>query len=224
MTVPTRTPSPSLRHAIRRRGAVLAVAVAAAVAVASSIVGMPALPAAAHVSQRLNHVGSFYVVDNLGPTEPESTPTSAEIVDVTDDGRILAYTDAFTSRLGLVDISDPRHPQALGGVDLPGEPDERGDPGRVGLGRRGHERRLRQPGRSAGGHRPRQPVDGPHDRAGGPARLGRDRPDGRYAAIVIENERDEDVDDGLIPQAPPGLLQILDLQGSYPDGRCGRSP
>ena len=30
-------------------------------------------------------------------------------------------------------------------------------------------------------------------------------PDERYAAIVIENERDEDVNDGLIPQLPAGL-------------------
>jgi hypothetical protein len=37
-------------------------------------------------------------------------------------------------------------------------------------------------------------------------------PDKRYAAIVIENERDEDVDDGLIPQLPAGSLQILDLR------------
>ena len=37
-------------------------------------------------------------------------------------------------------------------------------------------------------------------------------PDKRYAAIVIENERDEDVNDGLIPQLPAGSLQVLDLQ------------
>jgi hypothetical protein len=36
-------------------------------------------------------------------------------------------------------------------------------------------------------------------------------PDHRYAAIIIENERDEDLNDGLIPQAPAGTLQILDL-------------
>ncbi len=36
-------------------------------------------------------------------------------------------------------------------------------------------------------------------------------PDRRYAAIVIENERDEEVDGGLIPQLPAGTLQVLDL-------------
>ena len=38
-------------------------------------------------------------------------------------------------------------------------------------------------------------------------------PDGKYAAVVIENERDEDLNDGEIPQAPAGKLLIIDLQG-----------
>lgn len=38
-------------------------------------------------------------------------------------------------------------------------------------------------------------------------------PDGRYAAIAIENERDEDVNDGAMPQDPPGFLTIVDLVG-----------
>ena len=40
-------------------------------------------------------------------------------------------------------------------------------------------------------------------------------PEDRWAAVVIENERDEDlVVDGVeggLPQAPPGLLQVVDL-------------
>jgi hypothetical protein len=36
-------------------------------------------------------------------------------------------------------------------------------------------------------------------------------PDGNYAAICIENERSEDVEEGLMPQSPPGCLTIVDL-------------
>ena len=36
-------------------------------------------------------------------------------------------------------------------------------------------------------------------------------PDRRYAAVAIENERDEDVNDGAIPQLPAGFLNIVDL-------------
>ena len=35
-------------------------------------------------------------------------------------------------------------------------------------------------------------------------------PDGAYAAIAIENERDEDLNDGKIPQLPAGVLVIID--------------
>ena len=38
-------------------------------------------------------------------------------------------------------------------------------------------------------------------------------PNGRYAAIVLENERDEDENDGLIPQAPAGQLVVIDMKG-----------
>src|SRR5690606_3965218 len=42
-------------------------------------------------------------------------------------------------------------------------------------------------------------------------------PDGQYAAIVIENERDEDVEvggvEGGLPQAPAGYLVVVDVAG-----------
>ena len=43
-----------------------------------------------------------------------------------------------------------------------------------------------------------------HDCARWSAGLGRHERDGRYAAIAIENERDEDVNDGAMPQPPRG--------------------
>jgi DNA-binding beta-propeller fold protein YncE len=39
-------------------------------------------------------------------------------------------------------------------------------------------------------------------------------PDGKYAAIAIENERNEDLNEGAMPQLPRGFLTILDLDGS----------
>jgi hypothetical protein len=38
-------------------------------------------------------------------------------------------------------------------------------------------------------------------------------PDGRYAAVAIENERDEDVNDGQLPQPPGGWLAVVDQTG-----------
>ena len=48
---------------------------------------------------RSEHVGSFFVPDNLAAGEPLDTPTSAEIAGVTTDGRLL-YVDAWPSGWG----------------------------------------------------------------------------------------------------------------------------
>ncbi len=41
--------------------------------------------------------------------------------------------------------------------------------------------------------------------------------DGKFLAVVIENERDEEVNDGAIPQLPGGNLTILPLVDGTPD-------
>ena len=75
----------------------------------------------AGATSRSEHVGSFFVPDNLAAGEPLDTPTSAEIAGVTTDGRLL-YVDALAERLGAVDIDDPAAPQPLGALQLPGAP------------------------------------------------------------------------------------------------------
>ena len=41
--------------------------------------------------------------------------------------------------------------------------------------------------------------------------------DGAFAAIAIENERDEEINDGEIPQLPAGNLKIVPLSAGVPD-------
>lgn len=42
-------------------------------------------------------------------------------------------------------------------------------------------------------------------------------PDGTLAAIAIENERDEDLNDGALPQMPAGYVVLLALSNGRPD-------
>ena len=173
-------------------------------------------------SSSFAHVGSFYVDDNLRADEPVTTPTSAEIVDFTTDGNTLVYTDAYTSRLGFVDVHHPDDPRPLGAIDLPGAPTSVAIHGRWAL--VGVVTSVDPDG--AG---PLDEYDAPTgelvvidvrsrqvvhtiELAGQPDSVVV-APSGKYAAIVIENERDEDDDDGLIPQLPAGLLQVLSLDG-----------
>ena len=170
----------------------------------------------------LQHVGSFFVDDNLRADEPLATPTSAEIVDITRDGDTLVYTDAFTERLGFVDISDPKAPAALDGLDLPGGPTS------VAIHRRWALVAI-VTSQDPDGAGPLNEFDAPAGQllvidlatrarvrtiqlAGQPDSVAIS-PDGEYAAIVIENERDEDENDGLIPQLPAGSLQVVKLNG-----------
>lgn len=160
-----------------------------------------------------HHVGTFGLTDNLPPDEPRATPTSAEIVDVTADGRELVYTDALTERLGVVGLDDIEEPAAAGTVDLGGEPTSVAVAGKyalvavdtstdfvapsgelvvVGIATREVLRRI--------------PLAGQPDAVDV-------SPDHRYAAVVIENQRDEDLGGGLIPQLPGGTLEVFRLAG-----------
>ncbi|MEP1080388.1 hypothetical protein [Leptolyngbya sp. FACHB-16] len=46
----------------------------------------------------------------------------AEIIAASPDGNTLVFTNAGDSQIGLVDISNPKSPAAVGTLDMPGEP------------------------------------------------------------------------------------------------------
>jgi hypothetical protein len=165
------------------------------------------------------------VPTNLPAAEPQSTVTSAEIVDATADGKLLVYTDSPSGRVGFIDISDPKHPAPGGAIDVGGEPTSvavLGDWALISVNTNADP---------DGEDGPLNDFDAPSGAlvvidiksqselrrialAGQPDSIALS-PDQRFAAIVIENERDEDENDGLIPQLPAGKLQVIELAGSY---------
>lgn len=212
--MPIASSAPVRRRIRTAGGAVGALAVAA--------VGVVALCAPAQAGRgseppELRHAASFPVTANLAPGEDPATPTSAEIIDVTDDGRTAVYTDAFTGRLGLLDVSRPERPRALGAVDLPG------DPTSVAI-HRGWALVALSTGSSLDEPDGVLAVVDLRSRAvvrtialgGQPDSVAVSPNGGRYAAVTIENERDEDEGDGLLPQSPAGRLAVVDL-GGRPD-------
>ncbi len=201
---------------------------AIATAVALAVI-LSTLDADAGSKNKFGHVGSFFTTDNstFGGAHPLSDPTSAETVDITSDGNLMVYTDSFTESLGLVDISDPPNPHPLGLIPLPG------DPTSVGI----HEDwALVSINTSADpdGAGPLNEFDNPSGdllvidlsteaivrtlALGGQPDAVAVSPNGTFAAIAIENERDEDETvsgvEGLLPQPPAGFLQVLDLSGA----------
>lgn len=138
----------------------------------------------------------------------------AEIVDVSNNGKQLVYTDSPEESIGFVDISDPANPVGDGTVPVGGEPTSlvvRGPLVLVGVNT--SESFSEPSGQLVVVHRHRRRIVAVHELGGQPDSLAL-APDRKRLAIVLENERDEDLDDGLIPQPPTGTLLIVDLRGA----------
>ena len=133
----------------------------------------------------------------------------AEIVAATDDGQTLVYTDSGAEQVGVVDLADPAAPAQVGSIDVGGEPTSVAVRGRLALVAVDGPDDLAVVDLDAGAVVARVPLGGQPDSIA-------PSPDGRYAAVVVENQRDEDVDGGAMPQDPPGYLVIVDTTGDDP--------
>lgn len=157
------------------------------------------------------HVGTFDVTTNGSEV--------AEVVAAYARGQGLVYTDAGAGAVGLVDISDPTDPQPAGTVPMPGEPTSVAVRNRHALVAVNTSASFTDP---SGELVVVDLVDAAIDRTyplpGQPDSVAIS-PDGRYVAIAIENERDEDLDDGLLPQLPGGSLVVADLRRGVGDLR-----
>jgi hypothetical protein len=157
-------------------------------------------------------VSTFYVFEN-SDVDNEAV---AEIVAATDDGLTLIYTDSEQEQLGFVDITDARNPQPAGTLDLGGEPTSvavRGGHALVAINT--SDDFVNTSGDLLVVDIATQSVVQSLPLGGQPDSVAVS-PDGQYAAIAIENERDEDLGNGEPPQTPAGFLVIADLVGDNP--------
>jgi hypothetical protein len=150
------------------------------------------------------------------PAYANSSPddvASAEIAAATRDGRTLVYTDSPGERLGLVELDRLGRPRPAGTIALPGEPTSVDVLGHLALTVVDTSASSTDPSGvlQVVDLRSRQVVAS-HDLGGQPDSIDLSA-DGRYAAVAIENERDEDVNGGQLPQLPGGFLAVVDLAG-----------
>jgi hypothetical protein len=152
------------------------------------------------------HVGTFDVIAGNGSAV-------AEIIDVTTNNKQLIYTDADNEAIGFVGIVDPTNPVGQGTMDVGGEPTSLAilDP-LVLVAINTSESFVMPSGKLLVIHRNKREIVAEFELGGQPDSIAIS-PDKNYAAIVIENERDEDLDEGLLPQLPSGMLLILDMNG-----------
>ncbi|MFE3516530.1 esterase-like activity of phytase family protein [Streptomyces sp. NPDC059166] len=170
---------------------------------------------------------TYPVFQNRPAGEDASAQTVAEISATSEDGRTLVYTDAAAGRIGFLDISDPGRPEGLGTLSLAELGDAEDEPTSVTVVGpyvlvvvNTSESHSHPSGRlDVISLRTRERVAG-HDLGGQPDSIAVSK-DKRYAAVAIENERDEEAtpaggEEGDLPQAPAGLVRIIDLKGPSP--------
>ena len=186
----------------------------------STALTLALLPIAAQAASRnaeyFERVATFPVYRNLAADENASKQTVAEITAVSRDGRTLIYTDSPGERIGLVDIQDPKNPKPAGFVKLEGEPTSVAVHQHFVLVAVNTSLSFAQPDGVLAVfdiRNPAQPKRVATLPMGGQPDSIAVSPKGRYAAVAIENERDEDLNDGLLPQLPGGFLRIVDLKG-----------
>ena len=179
------------------------------------------LPAA----QRYHRTATYPVHLNKPEGDPVDAETVAEISTVTPDGNTVIYTDAAGKRIGFVDVRDPAAPVGQGTLSLEelGDADDQptsvaavGDFVLVVIDTTGGD--FANPSGRVDIVRvsDRTPVHS-IDLGGQPDSIAIS-PDGSFAAIAMENQRDEEAtppggEEGDLPQPPTGFLQLIDLAG-----------
>lgn len=185
--------------------------VLAAALLATTALGAGAAPV-------FNRIASFETTANL-PADRSGAESVAEIIAATEDGMTLVYTDSPQGGIGFVDIRDPAKPAPGGFLALGGEPTSVKVVGGLALvGVVTSESKAAPSGHLAVVDLATKAVTATCELGGQPDSVAVS-PDKSRVAIAIENERDEDLNDGAIPQLPGGTLAVLSLGAAGPD--CG---
>lgn len=175
-----------------------------------------------------DRVATYPVFQNVPAGVDPAEPTVAEISTVIDDGNTVVYTDALGKRIGFVDITDPGNPVGAGTVDLAtlGDADDQptsvaavGDYVLVVIDETGGD--FTNPaGRIDVIRASDRQVVRSIDLGGQPDSIAVS-PDGAYAAVAMENQRDEELtppggEEGELPQLPAGTIQVLGVAAADP--------
>ncbi len=185
------------------------------IACLTSALALTAGQAAAEMN--FNRIASFPVVKNMAEGADTTRETSPEIIAATADGMTLVYTDSPLGVIGMVDITDPANPAPLGAMEVGGEPTSVGIVGATAfVGVNTSESYTTPSGKLIAVDIAGKAETGACDLGGQPDSVAIS-PNGSFVAVAIENERDEDLNDGIIPQLPAGSLALVPLKGGALD-------
>jgi len=162
-----------------------------------------------------NRIATFPICSQIDANCNTDAETVAEIVAVSEDGMTLIYTDSEQKQAGFVNITSPAAPKGLGTVALGGEPTSCAVNGNYVLVAVNTATSFTDvSGVLKVIEIPTKNIVREMQLGGQPDSIAVS-PDKKYAAIAIENERDEDYagTSGAPPQMPAGELVIVDTGG-----------
>jgi hypothetical protein len=184
---------------------------------ATLVLGLSLAASAAHAENNFNRIASFPTYQNIPAGEDRNKETSAEIIDVTADGMTLIYTDSPLNAVGLIDIKNPNKPAPLGNIKVDGEPTSVVVIGKTAyVGVNTSKSYTNPSGKLAVIDIDSRSIKMTCDIGGQPDSLAAAR-DGSFISIAVENERDEDLNKGEIPQLPAGNLVMFNVANNTAD-------
>lgn len=192
-----------------------------AIAVSLGVASFGALSLGAHGAaaadgKAFNRIASWPVSQNLPEGADPSSETSAEIIAASDDGMTIVYSDSPLKVIGFVDITDPAAPKGTGTVDVGGEPTSVAVHANAVLAAVNTSESYTAPsGKLLSISLSDRTIGVTCDLGGQPDSIAIS-PDGSLIAVAIENERDEDLDDGKLPQLPAGNLTLYKATDGVP--------
>lgn len=169
------------------------------------------------VAPYFQRIATFAAVNNVPTDRKVSKKSVAEIVAASEDGMLLAYTDGAQKGVGLIDLRDPAHPKPAGFVPVDGEPTSVVISHGKALVAVDASTRFDQPqGHLAVIDLKSQKLIDRCELQGQPDSVALDK-GARHLVIAMENQRDESVNKGAMPQTPGGNLSVLPLKNGLPD-------
>lgn len=160
---------------------------------------------AAMASPYFDRVNSFPVAQNA----PEAEETSSEIIAASEDGSWLVYSDSPAGGIGFIGLAEDGSTEAKGFLALDGEPTSVTVIGEhVFAGVNTSESYTAPSGHVAVINAASQEIVATCDLGGQPDSIAASK-DGAMLAAAIENERDEDLNDGVLPQEPAGFVSLF---------------
>lgn len=176
------------------------------------------LSSAAWAEPMFNRIATFSVPLNLPADRDPGKKTVAEIIAANEDGTLLAYTDGEQKALGLIDITTPGAPKPAGFVPLGGESTSvtiLGGKAFVAVVTSGDN--FKEPaGHLATVDLKTKQVVATCDLGGQPDSITLSK-DKTKIVIAMENERDEKLNKGALPQLPAGNVTLIGIKDGAVD-------